>query len=259
MDRPGGLVCLTTWNMQGSQDFDVAEAAARLRELASPYEIDVAVFQEVQRKQAARLGTELGMASRRWAFKHWPIRCPSEGLAVVTSHHLARTRSVTVRRARWWNWRRRVVLLAEVRLPSDTIVVADVHLSAEHAAEQRDVEVVRLQNALKRFDAERAAVVAGDFNDWPGSAVVIAMSAAGWRDAWAECHDDEPGAQGATNWSPGDRTGRSPDQRIDFVFVPLGWEVVDIRIGAPSGADGSYQQWAEISDHLPVCCVLRPS
>jgi endonuclease/exonuclease/phosphatase family metal-dependent hydrolase len=92
--------------------------------------------------------------------------------------------------------------------------------------------------------------VAGDLNDRPGAPVLAAAERAGWRDAWPVAHRAE---EGPTNWSSGRRTGRLPDQRLDYVLVPAGVEVFGVEV--PTGAEAL--ALAEVSDHLPVTARLR--
>lgn len=89
--------------------------------------------------------------------------------------------------------------------------------------------------------------VVGDLNDAPGEGAHRTFTAAGLSDAWAMVATAASGS-GATNWTAGDRTGREPGQRIDFVFLPAGWSPRSVLVG-----DGAtMQRFAELSDHLPV-------
>lgn len=252
---PGAVLCLATWNLQGSQGVDVDQAAHRLRELVVPDELDVAVLQEVQRSQARRLARALGWRSRRWAFKHWPVVGAAEGLAVLSRHELARSRVVTLQRAVPWSWRRRVALVAELTTPAGPVVVADVHLSPHDLGLRRSTEVARLAGALGAFGAGHEALVVGDLNDEPGATAHATLLASGFRDAWLEVHGNQ--VPGATNWTAGPRQGRAPTQRLDYVMVPAGWEVERAVTGAAT--DGSWDRWAELSDHLPLVAWLRRS
>jgi len=95
-----------------------------------------------------------------------------------------------------------------------------------------------------QFDAPvppmpHAALVMGDFNDTPDSAVVNVMLRSGYRDTWSP----------ATARTPGDVTfktnpaqGTYEDMRIDFVFANDGLEVIDANIDVDCIA----------SDHQPV-------
>lgn len=89
-----------------------------------------------------------------------------------------------------------------------------------------------------------AAVVLGDFNDVPDSAVVGVMQRAGYRDSWG------PGTATTSGWvtfKTNPAQGTFHDMRIDFVFVNDGIEVVDATIDVDCDA----------SDHQPVWATVR--
>ena len=80
----------------------------------------------------------------------------------------------------------------------------------------------------------RLPVIAGDCNDVPDGPGPADFGAAGWVDAWTL--DRLAGVDGSTNWTAGERRGRPPTQRLDYVFVPPGWTVVDAAVLASRGA-----------------------
>lgn len=71
-------IVVVSWNLQGSQGIDVDGVA----DVLSGVRADVIVIQEIQRRQARRLATRLGITEFRWVFKHFPLNTWSEGLAV---------------------------------------------------------------------------------------------------------------------------------------------------------------------------------
>lgn len=88
------------------------------------------------------------------------------------------------------------------------------------------------------------AVVLGDFNDVPHSAVVQVMLRSGHRDSW--------GPQTATSpdwvtFKTNPAQGTHEDMRIDYVFVNDGLEVLDATIDVHCDA----------SDHQPVWATLH--
>lgn len=207
---------------------------------------DVVALQEVQRAQARRLARRLAMTQYRWAFKHWPLVTRPEGMAIMTRHPAHAFRSYVVRRAPWWNWRRRVAVEADIDVDGYRCTVVCVHLSPHDAAARRSREI----DVVLRRPRPRPTVVAGDFNDDPGGPARAALLASGCHDAWAERHGE---ADGATNWTIGARTGRPPTQRLDYVFVPAGWSVAECTVvDAPAG------ELDCLSDHLPVVAVVDP-
>lgn len=239
-------LAVLTWNLKGSEAVDTAAVAAH----AAAVGADVLVLQEVQWHQARRLARHLGARSRRWAFKHWPVRTWPEGMAVigVTLPVRARGRALT-HRWRPWSWRRRIMVVGTVA--GLRLLLVDLHLSTR-PPEARRAEV---DAALWRVAAHAGpAVVAGDLNERPGGAVQEALVAAGLRDAWLASGGDPAG--GFTNWrgwEPG--TTRPPTKRIDYVWASTGIDVVEVSLPAPG--DPGFGTFARLSDHLPLTAVLE--
>jgi endonuclease/exonuclease/phosphatase family metal-dependent hydrolase len=233
-----------TWNLQGAAGLDVAAAAAAIRAVAP----DVVALQEVQRRQAARLATVLGLPAARWVFKHWPLVRRAEGLAVMSPHRLVACNSFRVRRAPFWAWRRRVGLDATIDTGAVVVRVLVVHLSPhDDAAAARASEANLLIE--RAGGGVPSPVIVGDLNDHPGQGAHTSLVGAGWIDAWRRIHGD---ADGATNWTAGGRVGRSPTQRIDYVLAPSGSVVEDATVLAEP-----LERMGELSDHLPLVATLR--
>jgi endonuclease/exonuclease/phosphatase family metal-dependent hydrolase len=237
---------VVSWNLQGSAAPDLDAVAARLRDLGA----DVVALQEVQRAQLRELGRLGGFAHGRWSFKHWPLRAPSEGLGLLSQGAITRcTVQRLARPARFWSWRRRIAQHAEVAAGGAHLALVNVHLAAgvddAGAAGERIDQADRL---LARRDPR--AVVAGDLNDTPGSAVLDRFAAAGLRDVWEQAHADRP--HPPTNWRAGPRAA-PPVDRLDYVLVPNAVEVLDAHVPA------DWERYAPLSDHLPVVAALRPA
>lgn len=239
-------VTIVTWNLQGSQGVDVAGVADVIGAIGA----DVVVVQEIQRRQARRVAKVLDMTVR-WAFKSLAWSTWPEGIAVFTPHTLVATDSFVLQRAWLWNWRRRIGLAAEVTRDDERFGVINVHLSPHDAGERRRREAHLVVERARR--AERPPIIAGDFNDLPGGPGYEVFTGSGWADAWLI--DKLKDIDGPTNWTAGDRHGRGPDQRLDFVFAPTGWAIEDAKILA----EVDRLDWfADRSDHVPLLAVLRP-
>jgi endonuclease/exonuclease/phosphatase family metal-dependent hydrolase len=237
-----------TWNLKGSKGLDFAPVVAHIRSSGA----DVAMLQEIQRRQAERLAHLLGAASCQWGFKHWPVRTQPEGMAVIglTQPVPARTRALT-RHWELWSSRRRIVQVGSVAVePGERITLANVHLSSGDAEAVRLVEA----DAILRLIAEqgRPALLAGDLNDGPDSPVLARFAAAGLRDVWAVLRPDDPGPTNWRGWRPG--TPRPPTRRLDYVLVTDGLEPVDVSV--PRFGDPDFAPFASISDHLPVTATV---
>jgi endonuclease/exonuclease/phosphatase family metal-dependent hydrolase len=248
------MLRVVTWNLQGSAGLDVDAAASVLREVAP----DIAVLQEVQRAQCTRLAAACRLPGRRWAFKHWPIVSRPEGLAVLSSSPLSAAAAFVLRASWPWSWRRRIAIDATAVVDRRPIRIVNVHLSPHGETHGRGEEIDRV---IARRGVV-APIVAGDFNERPGTAPLRRLVEAGWTDAWAE-HRAAAGAvgldgppdgvdAGATNWTTGVAPGRPPTQRLDMIFVPDRW-----RVRSCSVVDEPLGRLARLSDHLPVVADLE--
>lgn len=238
---------LVTWNLQGSAGVDVDGVADVIASIGA----DVVIVQEVQQAQARRVSRALDMPNMRWAFKNLSPSTWPEGLAIFTPHHLRSAETFLLRRSWFWNWRRRIGLVAEIERGDERFGVINVHLSPHAEGDHRRREAHLVVERARR--ADRFPVIAGDLNDVPGGPGYTVLTGSGWFDAWSIEKSVE--ADGATNWTPGDRFGRVPTQRLDFVFVPAGWTVDEARVLAEADR---FDWFAERSDHLPLLVIVRP-
>jgi endonuclease/exonuclease/phosphatase family metal-dependent hydrolase len=249
-------IWLVTWNVQGAEGVDVEAVANRIHALTDGA-ADVIVLQEVHRDQARALATALGMEPT-WAFKHWPMIRGIEGMAVLARGRIVHSRPVVVHPAPIWSWHRRISLLAEVDADGQRVRVANVHLSPHHQASSRMQEVARTLSATRALGWSDDVVVGGDCNDLPGSSGPASFVAAGFSDAWSITHPGATTDDGPTNWTVGDRAGRPPTQRLDYVFLPPTWSCLELRTPSTtmSTFDG-WDDWSVLSDHLPVAARLE--
>ncbi len=228
---------VVTWNLQGSKLQAVPAVAAEL----DGFDADIVCLQEVQRRQFRQLQSRVG-AFGRWTFKHWPVRIPSEGLALATRAPILQHHHVAIsRRAPWWSWRRRVVQSCMLQFDGVRVRVANTHLGAGVGDEERARQARRIVSVIRDLD-----IVAGDMNVDPDSRVLAEF--VGLRDAWAIAN---PGLRSPnTNWAPGPRVA-GPVQRLDYVLVAPNWRVIDVQIPT------DWERWAPLSDHLPVIVDLE--
>jgi endonuclease/exonuclease/phosphatase family metal-dependent hydrolase len=241
------LLTVLTWNLKGSEPTDIDVVADAVTGAGA----DLVLLQEVQQRQARRIARAVGAVSRRWSFKHWPIRTCAEGMAVigVTVDADVHARTLT---ARWklWSWRRRVLQEAQVE---GGLRVLNVHLSPHNAVATRAHEVGAV---LARLNEDgRLSVVAGDLNERPNEPGVGRLLAAGLRDAWALVRPDDDEERAATNWHRWATTrGGPPNRRLDYVLVSP--EVAVRDVWSPRFGDDGFSSLAELSDHLPVAARL---
>lgn len=224
---------ITTWNLQGRERPDIASVASVLRDLGS----DIAVLQEVQRRQAHDLASALGWAVE-WRWKHWPLVIPAEGMAIISSNPLIDVQTVALaHRRRFWSSRRRVALGATVA----GIRVVNVHLGSGVRDQERARQALRVMELCPK---PGPAVVAGDFNALPDEVATMPFAAAGFAEAWsAHGRDPLPTFLGRKR-----RSG--PVRPLDYL-ITRSLRVVDSPV-VGSGPESDWQAFRSLSDHAPV-------
>jgi len=237
-----------TWNLRGAGRPDLDEVAGRI--LAS--HADVVGLQEIRRGQASKLAGRLRW-HHHWALKHLaygPLIWFAEGMAVLSPHPLPKHRRVVLNPGTSaWTYRRRIAQRVVMEAPHGPMVVYNAHLASHPAPEERErqsgvvADVVRGQ---VDSDPTAIALVIGDLNAADEPSTLAPLVAAGLRDAWVIAEDcPVRSAAGFTN------PAVDPYQRLDYVMVPdtLSVDGVDV----PGGGE----DWAALSDHLPVVARLR--
>jgi endonuclease/exonuclease/phosphatase family metal-dependent hydrolase len=221
---------VTTWNLHGSERPDVARVAKALR-TESP---DVVLLQEIRHSQAVALAKSLGMRFS-WDPKHFPYTrlLPqfAEGLTILTPHSLdAAGHAELSAGASKSSWERRIAQWAVIERPDGSILRAyNVHLSPhDRGAGRRLVEAVQLSTMVTEHGDVNDVIVGGDFNDDRDSSVIDAL----------------PGIEHMP--PPPSCPSVAPVKVLDHVLIPPHASGVSVTV--PGGDD----QWAAISDHLPV-------
>ncbi|HEV8297325.1 MAG TPA: endonuclease/exonuclease/phosphatase family protein [Acidimicrobiales bacterium] len=242
---------LLTWNVQGRNGLDVAAVAARIQAIGA----GLVLLQEVTASQAARVASALSWPPAQWFRKHDPVLKAAEGLAVLGVEPMDAVHEHVLRPAPIWSSRRRIAVIAQLRLDGTVVAIANTHLTPHGDESARLAEGDRLVDLLDRTGVP-ARVLAGDLNAGPTSPLLGALRARGLRDAWDERNAHAPEPAGATNWTRGRREGRPPTQRIDHVLVSAALQVVDARTVDPTAP--GFDAYARLSDHLPVIARLVP-
>jgi exodeoxyribonuclease-3 len=228
-----------TWNVRGSARPELEAIAAVMRDLRP----DAVAMQEIRRRQTRDLARLLGWRSH-WGRKHSPysplLRWLDEGHAILTPHRLVDP----VRRSispgvSTWTYRHRIVLAATIERDAGeqgagVLRLYDAHLAAHGAVDERIAQAERI-TALALAEGVVPRVIAGDLNAHDEPEVIRAMHTAGVRDRGG----------GPTN------PPIAPSQRLDYVLVPE-----DATVTAQVEVEGG-EDWAELSDHLPVLVEFR--
>jgi endonuclease/exonuclease/phosphatase family metal-dependent hydrolase len=122
----------------------------------------------------------------------------------------------------------------------------NVHLDHQSQA-SRERSAALLLERIGARDPKAPAVVTGDFNAGENNPAAVAMRGA-FADSFRLLH---PGATEVGTFN-GFKPGQTSGDKIDFVFVEPGTEVLDAAIVRTS-RDGRYP-----SDHFPVTARVRP-
>jgi len=218
-----------TWNVHGSAAPDVDAIAATIRE-ASP---DVVVVQEIRKRQATSLAAMLPMRFT-WALKHYPytkaLWWQAEGMAIMTPHLLDAVGHTEISDEQpMRSWRRRIAQWGLIgRADRSMLMIYNLHLSPHDDDDSRRAEAVRVRYLVASIGDEPPAVVAGDFNDAGDPSIIERL----------------PGVEHVA--SPMSNPSEAPTQSLDHVLLPE--HAQNVEVSAPDGSE----QWAAISDHLPV-------
>ncbi len=219
-----------SWNIRGAEHPNL-ELIAEVIEGYAPH---VVALQEIQRRQARKLGQRLGW-HHRWTRKHYPLTplvwWRAEGLAILSAEPMTHVVHTTISPGiSTWIFRHRVLLAATITRDHAALRLYATHL----ASDDTDARIAQARRIVEFViqDAAPVAIVAGDLNTHPddSSEVLREFRTAGLVDPDGSC----------TNPSI------APYQRLDHVLIPEHAVLTDQH--TPEGGE----RWAEISDHLPV-------
>ncbi len=217
-----------TWNILGAKDPDIVAIATYIR-AERP---DVVALQEVRHSQAQELGVRLGWRVA-WTRKHYPLTpllwWRAEGQAILAPQQLIDARAYMLSDgASTWSYKHRVMVAATVVRGDDDLCVYNLHLSNSGVDER--IEQAKRAADFITDEPSTSRVICGDLNAANELEVIREFHAVGVRD------------------TGGDSTNPSqvPMQRLDYILVPENALVGTIE--TPIGGD----EWAAISDHLPV-------
>jgi endonuclease/exonuclease/phosphatase family metal-dependent hydrolase len=223
------LWSVTSWNVRGSARPPI-DALADAIATCTP---DVVAVQEIRARQADALAEALRM-DVRWSCKHFPytplLYRKAEGLAVLSPHRVEGSGSaeLTLGESRSV-YRRRIVQWADIsRDDGARMRVYNAHLASGHDLYERRAQAARLAHLVARHRNERPVVVAGDLNDDTDGEVIASL----------------PGVEHVT--PPPSNPAGAPTQSLDHVLLPR--EAIEVTASMPDGGE----EWAELSDHLPL-------
>jgi endonuclease/exonuclease/phosphatase family metal-dependent hydrolase len=214
---------------------DLERIAAVIREqqadLVALQEVDRGVQRTARRDFPAELAALTGLTcvfSNNFSFLGGEY-----GNAVLSRFPVKRWTNTHLRMLRPGEQRGVLQVVVEVR--GRELVFLSTHLDYRRDDAERLANVVQFREVLAGY-AGRPVVVAGDFNDTPGSRTWAAM---------AERFDDVWRLAGAGDGFTFPSTG--PDRRIDYLWVGKGAPLRPLRAWVPR---------TEASDHLPLVAEL---
>ena len=231
-----------TWNLQGSQRPDITKVADKIQQ----FQPDIIAIQEIQKHQARALAQRLEW-SYVWAFKHngygplLPRR--AEGMAIMSRLPLGNMGKTTLSSGYGrFTYRRRIAMWADINLNKYTITLVNTHLSSDDIGDEGSNQARTLRTLIDGWQ-QRHVLIAGDFNDHHRPDIVNILNAEHNQDAWT--NSTSRSRNGLTNPT------KSPYQRLDHILVPHTSAVEYVE------APDTNNDWASISDHLPVIATIN--
>jgi len=116
-------------------------------------------------------------------------------------------------------------LWCKIRIAEHEVLVASVHLSS--AKDQ-----YRQMQQILDFVGERPAILAGDFNARPTDTAIKLLVDTGRFSAKLD--------------GPPTMSSHQPNYKIDYIFAPRGWELIEHKVVQ-----------TDLSDHLPILSTFR--
>lgn len=244
------ILTLNTWGTRGPFEAR-CEALRRYLPLLAP---DLVCLQEAFEPAMADLIADGAALPHRVAERSAGLELLSRH--PIRSHRILRSRVVSPHEIN----DRRFLLAALAVGPDQTLWIGCTHLAWK--AEDEATRVAQVEEILQATAPlqEQPIVLAGDLNATPGSESIRRLRAAGWTDAFAVLHPDEPGYTW-DNRNPfiQGHAVQFPNRRIDYVWLnPTAArryrpERCDVVLNAPD-PDGRYP-----SDHFGLLVELQPS
>lgn len=223
-----------TYNIHHGAGVDGRVDIRRIADVINEASVDVAFLQEVDRGIARSgyrdIATELAEFTGMGVVfgKSLDVGDGEYGTAILCRHPVHAERNVHYMMS--FGGEQRGLLSVETTIGGQPILLMDTHI------DNADTDAQRLQNAGEAIELAAAfkrgpIILAGDFNDTPGSRTCQLLSEV-FDDVWAAVGD----GNGYT------LSSRNPRKRIDFIWV-RGADLIPHKVWVP---------YSCASDHLPV-------
>lgn len=237
---------LMTYNVHSCVGTDRKLDPVRIAAVIAEYEPDVVALQELDLArprsgmvdQAGVIATHLKMDFHF----HPALRMAEEkyGDAILSRWpmHLRKVGELPT----WSSWlafEPRGALWVTIDTPAGPVQVINTHLGLSRLERLAQIKALLGPDWLGSSDCERPAVLCGDFNAVPGSAVLRRLRTSGWTDV-----------QQSRFWARATYPSRYPVVRLDHVFLSPGMNVQ--RVDVPRTP-----LTRTASDHLPLIAELK--
>jgi len=238
--RDPPVIRILTYNIHHGEGVDGRLDLARIAALIKQHRPDLVALQEVDRGVARTQGRDLpaelaNLTGLPAIFRrNIDYQGGEYGNAILSRHPILTVTNLHYRMLRAGE--QRGLLQTTIDFAGEELAFMATHLDYRPDPAERLSNVAEIKAAVAKHP-NQLVIVAGDFNDHPGSAVHQAMKAV-FADAW----ESRGAGDGFTYPST------TPGSRIDYVYLRLveGWEVDSVEV-LPSQA----------SDHSPLLVELR--
>jgi endonuclease/exonuclease/phosphatase family metal-dependent hydrolase len=147
----------------------------------------------------------------------------------------------------WGNNIPRICTWASFRRKSDGLSFDFFNAHFDHQSQpSREKSTTALLERIK--SRKHPVFITGDLNAGEDNPAVTAFKSAGFIDTWRAFHPDVPAADSSTFHN---FTGSAKGSKIDYIFAPQGWKIINAAIIRTPSADG----WP--SDHFPIHAVIE--
>lgn len=236
---PPATFRVMTYNIHHGEGTDGRIDLLRIAELIKQEQADIAALQEVDRsvQRTARrdLPAELAALTGMSCLfsNNFHYQGGEYGNAMLTRFPVLRWDNTHYRMIRPGEQRGLLQLVIEIH--GRRLLILDTHMDYRSDDSERLMNVEEIKQIAKKYGLP--VVVAGDFNDTPGSRTHLNM-----REEFLDCWE-QIGAGNGFSYS-----SDKPRKRIDYVFTSKDPALVPLKTWVPQ---------SDASDHLPVVVEFR--
>jgi endonuclease/exonuclease/phosphatase family metal-dependent hydrolase len=244
----GEDVRVLVYNVHAGKDASGKESVQRIANVVKSLDPDIVLFQEVDKRTKRSGGVDQPAEYARLTGLHVAFGRSLDydggeyGIVVLSRWPIRRDTAIHLpvdppQERSGGSHEPRVAMSVRIDAPFGPLDLFNTHIDASGEDRWRLQEIKTIERLVKEALAGDARILlGGDFNSTPDSPVQSELRASGLRDAWPTC-----GVGDGLSY-PTD----VPRKRIDYLFLPSGFECMSARVVA-----------ADASDHRPVVFTLR--